>query len=260
MLLTMPLMDLPDPAHLPQSTLDLASRLANIFSSIDPTDAMNRVETWLKKHPVARDDPSPLLKEALIHPLSSFIVAAVTEIAPQERTPTEIETLQHGPIPQLEPGKPCGIEQLEAYMLAIHDHLCPWAKGYRTGQVQSRIDARSTAIQYPHPSNITERMRSICQYWCQHHKAQPGLAATLMMISLMNLHPFSDGNGRTARIMFHWALNTNDRGIFYLPLHEISTLSRCGYLIRLRQAQYHGNFDPILSFLILCANGFALHE
>ncbi|MET4675947.1 hypothetical protein ACVKN3_001680 [Luteibacter sp. PvP120] len=258
MLVAMPLMDLPDPEKLPQRVLDLAEQLALVFSVAHPSEAMKRVEVWLQGHPVARDDPAPFARESLTHPLSSFVVGAVTEIPVHEKTSTELRALRDGPIPRLNPGECFSVEHLESYILAIQCHLCPERQGYRSGQVQSRADARSVSVKYPDPKEITGRMRAICQYWCVYHRKHPGLAATVLMLALMNLHPFDDGNGRAARAMFHWSLNTDVRGSLYLPLHELSALSRCGYLIRLRQAQYHGELEPILSYLLMCARGFVL--
>lgn len=37
----------------------------------------------------------------------------------------------------------------------------------------------------------------------------------------------------------------------YLPLHELLAMSQRGSLIRLRQAQYHREWEPLLSYLVM---------
>ena len=70
----------------------------------------------------------------------------------------------------------------------------------------------------------------------------------------MNVHPFGDGNGRVARVVFNWMMLERARRFAYLPLSELAALSDGGFLLRLREAQYFGRWNGLVQFIHLAAS------
>ena len=75
----------------------------------------------------------------------------------------------------------------------------------------------------PSAEQLPERMRSLCDFANEDDQGQrfihPVIRAILLHFWLAYDHPFEDGNGRTARILFFWMMRT--RGYWlaeYLPI------------------------------------------
>jgi Fic family protein len=76
-------------------------------------------------------------------------------------------------------------------------------------------------------------------------------AATVALLLITNCHAFTDGNGRVARVVFNAVLRPSEPAVtHYLPLREIATFARGGYIIRARQAEIHGNWAPLADFML----------
>jgi Fic family protein len=93
----------------------------------------------------------------------------------------------------------------------------------------------SEPIHVPPPAEqLPERIRLLCQFANESSEdgqfIHPVMRAVLLHFWLAYDHPFADGNGRTARILFFWAMHT--RGYW---LAEYLPISR---LIRKAPAQY----------------------
>lgn len=68
---------------------------------------------------------------------------------------------------------------------------------------------------------------------------------------LLNAHPFSDGNGRTARVMLNHVLRLGGMPTsVYLPLYEIAHRSQGGHDIALRTTELRGDWEPLFSYLL----------
>lgn len=77
----------------------------------------------------------------------------------------------------------------------------------------------------------------------------PAVTAVVAMASLLNIHPFIDGNGRCARVLFNAVLHSNS--LFtgsYFPLREFWTRSCGGFEIRLREAEIQGRWVPLFKY------------
>ena len=77
----------------------------------------------------------------------------------------------------------------------------------------------------------------------------PTMTALAAMATLLNIHPFLDGNGRSARVLFNatYQFITSDAGS-YLPLCSILEASKGGFEIRLRDAETNGNWVPLIDY------------
>lgn len=92
-----------------------------------------------------------------------------------------------------------------------------------------------TPIHIPPPAEqLPERMRLLCEFANRENDGgrfvPPVVRAILLHFWLAYDHPFEDGNGRTARILFFWAMQSNGYWLAeYLPISR---------LIRKAPAQY----------------------
>lgn len=78
----------------------------------------------------------------------------------------------------------------------------------------------------PHPDSLPERMRALCDFANQDDESvpfvHPVVRAILLHFWLAYDHPFVDGNGRTARILFFWLMRKRRYWLVeYLPISRI---------------------------------------
>lgn len=74
------------------------------------------------------------------------------------------------------------------------------------------------------------------------------LRAVASMSTLLNIHPFHDGNGRTARLLFNVMISQGHPEVLYVPLCSAFDASMGGFELRLREATYHKNWLPLLTY------------
>jgi len=68
---------------------------------------------------------------------------------------------------------------------------------------------------------IKEEMRKIFQwYYFERKKLHPVELGAILHNKLVRLHPFSDGNGRTSRVVMNWILMKNKFPMFYVELRD----------------------------------------
>jgi Fic/DOC family len=77
----------------------------------------------------------------------------------------------------------------------------------------------------------------------------PAMKAVFMLVSLLNIHPFEDGNGRCARIWFNTMLEIGYGGRFLLPLRVFAEMSCGGFEMRMRDAEINGRWQPLVDYL-----------
>lgn len=228
----------------------IARRLANAFQ-FAPDRAVKSTIAWLDGGPIENRDLGPFNRADLEHELSDYMADASTEVFHKGRSKIEFEMLVHSDLPAAE-----SIVNYEGFckLLNYVKHATsPPPHGFRISSVSTVRDRNDNCVVYPSPDYILHQLSVIYNHWKRYRAIAPGFAAVVAMAALTNLHPFTDGNGRVARIVFNWTLNQNRAQPVYLPIYELSALSRCGYLVRLRQAQYHSKWVPLFQFLLLCS-------
>lgn len=73
----------------------------------------------------------------------------------------------------------------------------------------------------PSYKKIREEMRKLFQwYYFDRKKLHPIELGAILHNKLVRLHPFSDGNGRTSRVVMNWILMKNQFPMFYLELRD----------------------------------------
>lgn len=78
----------------------------------------------------------------------------------------------------------------------------------------------------PHPDSLPERMEALCEFANEKGDEEgfihPVIRAILLHFWLAYDHPFVDGNGRTARILFFWMMRRHKYWLVeYLPISRI---------------------------------------
>jgi len=185
----------------------------------------------------------------LEHRLSEAMLARtpIDRLAP--RTPSEIAALPSARrlLSSALSGSP---SDFAGALAALHSNICDSQPGLRTCEVRSFPDRRGSHVVFPQAHHIRPGLERLHDFIGNHLASAPGLTAAVAMTSICNLHPFSDGNGRVSRILFNALLGLSAGPTPpYVPLHELGRVSRGGFLIAMRLAQYRGEWMPLAQFL-----------
>jgi hypothetical protein len=245
----MKLMELPSSGGEVDSYRTVGESIRRSFSHASP-EAMQKVMAWLHGQPIRLQYLGCFEQSELEHDLSDYMSPHATEVFEDGRTVFEYDTLLG--LPDVQSMTRLSFADFCKFLLDLQAMMVGGEGGFRSGDIATAADRTGASVRYPEPRAIGAGLRSIHEFWNSHVHSEPALAGVMAMAALLNLHPFMDGNGRVARVIFNWTLNGGRQDRVYLPLHEIAALSRCGYLIRLRQAQYHANWAPLLNFISMC--------
>jgi len=107
-------------------------------------------------------------------------------------------------------------------LLKIHGLLTKNTNCKIVGEYRDH-DVRISGSDWIPPSykKIREEIRKIFQwYYVERKKLHPVELGTILHNKLVRLHPFSDGNGRTARVVMNWILMKNKFPMFYVELRD----------------------------------------
>lgn len=121
----------------------------------------------------------------------------------------------------------------------------------RTGGMRG-VSASGATVPVIFDSHVRARaqLRRIASRLCRPASNWPLVEATQILAFVVNAHAFVDGNGRTGRMLFNFALNRSgtELGIGYVPVYEAAFHARGGYEIRLRQAEIEREWNPLIAF------------
>lgn len=133
--------------------------------------------------------------------------------------------------------------------------LCAEARGEaeadcRLTPMGMEADADGTVVLFGRWEDVPMRLAQL-----QHHfrasVLPPAMKAVAVLAIFLNIHPFADANGRCARALFNAALESAGRSPFaYVPLRIVFDVSLGGFEIRLREAETHGNWSPLVDYFI----------
>lgn len=130
----------------------------------------------------------------------------------------------------------------------------------RTGDVRTARDARGVALQYPPAEAATARAASICAAYTACHGDQALLRSVWVLVALLNAHPFPDGNGRLARLLFAGALAR--AGLTHAPIVALGPLvhaSEGAFEIALKRVVVQRRWQPLIDLLGIYADLLARH-
>lgn len=153
-------------------------------------------------------------------------------------------------------GGPSGIDLTDpdgfkASLERLNSLVTAGAGRWRTGWAGLMPDAAGHQIKFPDAGEVPGRLEAIRRIMAGETGAPAIFEATLVLCLLVNGHPFSDGNGRTARMLFNVMLRRGGMPAdVYFPFYEIAARSRGGYVIALRHAELRGDWQPIMDWVV----------
>lgn len=216
------------------------------FSLASPT-ACKSIKAWLISDPVNNRNYGSLDREIMKHKLSSLSTTLRVPKVLYGKSLSEFEILQ---------ASPCLIGNIDNHvkfmdMLShFHKLIIGHNTSFRSSAVFTEKDKNGNYVAYPAPHEIRRQLRKIWKFWftCLNRKLY-AVAALVTLVGLSNIHPFADGNGRLSRVVFNWTMNADRTEKVYLPIYETSALSEDGYLLRIKEASYFGQWSPIAKYI-----------
>lgn len=102
-------------------------------------------------------------------------------------------------------------------------------------------------VHYAEPNDIPAKMQELIAWYKNvEGKEHPVKLAALLHLKFVTIHPFMDGNGRTARLLMNFELIKNG----YLIINiQPDKDSRSAYMEALRAAQAQDNITPFISLV-----------
>jgi hypothetical protein len=132
----------------------------------------------------------------------------------------------------------------------LNFQLTRGAGGWRRGDIRLGPDRFGNRIQLPGVTHLPQQLGHVRRV-LQDRRLLPLWKSTLVLALIVNCHPFTDGNGRVARVLFNCALHGGGMPhTIYFPFYEIARRSIGGYEIALRQAEIKGDWVPLVSYVV----------
>lgn len=135
----------------------------------------------------------------------------------------------------------------EKDILTIHEYILRGINSLNAGRYRNisvRI-AGSTVIM-PNPVKVPELMKNFSAWLKQSHSTlHPVELAAVAHYKLVTIHPFIDGNGRTARLLMNMILLMHG-----YPMAIIRKRDRLAYINSLEKAQLGGSLDDYFKLII----------
>lgn len=219
-----------------------------------PRSSLPHLDAWLRSGPIARWDLGLLQQKELEHKLSRFVVQKSSDAFIEGRSLLEWAILKNSPFPSADQIQARGVYDFKNLLLQLKKYIAGASSSFRNGPIYTARDKCGQFVEYPPACAIDTQLHWIFRRWSDIQGVNSGFASLFLFAALLNLHPFCDGNGRVARLAFHWSMGLTGPGSAFLPVYELAAFSRGGLLIRLRQAQYHGNWFPLLDFFCCSSN------
>jgi len=125
-------------------------------------------------------------------------------------------------------------ERFLALIPHVGSQLDPIASKFRRSAIGTLPDKAGSRRIFPGSCFVQDGLISLWHFVREYINYPSVVSASVMHYGICVLHPFSDGNGRLARILFNVLIyRGNSRN--YIPLRQIFNASDFGYEIRLHE-------------------------
>ncbi|MFN0063569.1 MAG: Fic family protein [Myxococcaceae bacterium] len=105
----------------------------------------------------------------------------------------------------------------------------------------------------PEPHELPDLLSDLWRWLDATRDMNPFTRAFAFHFIAVSIHPFADGNGRTARLMQHLLLlQTGQRLARFVPSETAIMRRRENYYLAIRQSRSLGRLDPVVEFLAEC--------
>lgn len=241
------LMELPDLDSMPMGDRKLFRKIDDYWKTTQ--SGLPRLLEWLNMDPANKQIYGDISPEELEHELSDWIPGIDARTQSPSRSLNEINGLA-----QITSACPREIffsnnpENLKQLLIQFSLFANGNSK-FRSGEISTKEDAVGSKVIYPDAKFISQRIHDLFFLCRKHIDISPAFCATVSMIALCNAHPLEDGNGRVSRMLFNWILSDGRTILNYLPIYELAALSRGGFIIRSRKAQYFNDWTELIRFL-----------
>lgn len=135
------------------------------------------------------------------------------------------------------------IELNENIVLAIHKRLLSGIDDYNAGFYRNcPVRISGSRVILPNPMKVPDLMKAFFEKFKQYNLLENIIKLHLEFVSI---HPFSDGNGRCARLLMNCLLMFND----FCPI-IIRPRDRKRYINSIEKAQLTGDIDDYMKFMV----------
>ena len=151
-------------------------------------------------------------------------------------------------VPKLRPFSTLSEDEFLRAVLEIHRRLGTGANQLRQTPVWTRRDSTGNALLYPDARECRALLGRLHTFIATNAPANPALCAVAGYAALIQIHPFNDGNGRTARTFFNLLLSSELRVRHFVPLQALKAQWPGSYIIKLRRAMHQSDLVPIADY------------
>lgn len=190
----------------------------------------------------------------LRHPLSEHFMALNGEKPAHHRSQLEAAVLDQAIWPSANIGN---LPTFRRSLRGLNRLLTERRSGWRRDEIRLAKDRNGNRVQFPPAAIIPGQLEKIWFLLCDKNAGPAIFKAAIVHLLLVNCHPFTDGNGRVARVLFNHVLRQGGMPKdVYFPLYEIANRSCGGHEIALRYAELRGEWEPLLAYLINALNSY----
>jgi Fic family protein len=135
----------------------------------------------------------------------------------------------------------------EKDILTIHEYILRGINSLNAGRYRNiAVRIAGSMVIMPNPVKVPELMKSFSTWLKQSHSTlHPVELAAEAHYKLVTIHPFIDGNGRTARLLMNMILLMHG-----YPMAIIRKRDRLAYINSLEKAQLGGSLDDYFKLII----------
>lgn len=140
-------------------------------------------------------------------------------------------------------------EDFLTIVLDIHRRLGAGSNSWRQVAVGLRPDRAGNRVVFPPYRHCRDLLSNLHEYLIANTHTDPFLSACAALVTVLYAHPFDDGNGRTARVLYNLVVGSALRTRHFIPLPLMTIIHRGSFLIKLRRVLYGGEWKPLQALL-----------